>query len=50
MSSNVEIMLCSRNSPGSTTLANFGNYDMMNFIWFRGAEGLYNPTAEQGKF
>ena len=48
----VEIMLCSRTNSGHdvNSLVNFGNYDMMNFIWFRGAEGLYNPTIEQGIF
>ena len=48
--SNVEIMICSRTDYGNNNLVSFGNYEMMNFVWFKGAEGLYNPTNTQGKF
>ena len=43
---NVEIQLCSRRENGdSTPGAKSGHYDLMNFLWFRGAEGLYVPTG-----
>ena len=46
---NVEITLCSRKLEGSDTdLLNFGEYDLMNFVWFKGSEGLYIPS--NGKF
>lgn len=42
---NVEINLCSRRDNGYTTPVLPGYYDAMNFIWFKGAEGLYVPTG-----
>mgnify|MGYP000990950221 FL=1 len=43
---NVEITLCSRKSEGTdTSFANFGKYDLMNFVWFKGSEGLYVPSG-----
>ena len=43
---NVEIMLCSRRiEDGSNKIIYYGNYDAMNFIWFKGSEGLYVPTG-----
>ena len=44
---NVEVMLCSRPNIYSDSIQ---NYDIMNLVWFKGAEGLYNPTTAQGKF
>ncbi len=41
----VEINLCARRNSGTTSLVQFGYYDAMNFIWFRGAEGLYVPSG-----
>ena len=39
---NVEINLCAkRNNVGEPVYP--GNYDLMNFIWFKGSEGLYVP-------
>ena len=46
----IEIMICSRTDYGNNIPTLFGNYDMMNLVWFKGAEVLYNPTTEQGKF
>ena len=43
-----QIHLCSTTVPGSDSIMYEGNYDMMNFIWFKGSEGLYVPTG--GKF
>ena len=43
-----QIHLCSTTASGSDTIAIEGNYDMLNFIWFKGSEGLYVPTG--GKF
>ena len=42
---NVEIMLCSGRKEGTTIISYYGHYDMMNFIWFKGSEGLYVPTG-----
>ena len=42
---NVELMLCSRRVEWSNTLYGRGNYDLMNFMWFKGSEGLYVPTG-----
>ena len=44
---NVEIMLCSRRVGGTSSiiLAEEGNYDVLNFMWFKGSEGLYVPTG-----
>ena len=42
---NVEIMLCSRRNELGSDLVYSGNYDAMNFIWFKGSEGLYVPTG-----
>ena len=41
---NVEVNLCSRMAEGDSTPRNFGNLDVMNLMWFRGAESLYSPT------
>ena len=43
-----QIMLCSETATGTPNIVNEGNYDMLNFIWFQGSEGLYEPTG--GKF
>ena len=43
-----QITLCSKITPGTNDIAAPGNYDMLNFIWFKGSEGLYVPTG--GKF
>ena len=43
---NVEIQLCSRMNNGASTPSIYpGHYDLMNFLWFRGSEGLYVPTG-----
>ena len=47
---NLEVMLCSNTAYGTNNLEFFGDYDMINLVWFRGAEGLYSPTVTQGKF
>ena len=39
----LEVMLCSRTDDGST-LRFSGDYDVMNFMWFKGSEGLFVPT------
>ena len=41
---NVEINLCSRMINGGSTLQHFGNFDVMNFLWFRGAGRSYVPS------
>ena len=43
-----QIHLCSTTAAGASGMVNDGNYDMLNFIWFKGSEGLYVPTG--GKF
>ena len=44
--SNLEITLCSRKLEGSdTNVLNYGVYDLMNFVWFKGSEGLYVPSG-----
>ena len=40
---NVEVNLCARRDHGSTTPVYTGNFDLKNFIWFKGSEGLYVP-------
>ena len=46
-----QLMLCSRAaSDGPNSILNEGKYDMLNFIWFKGSEGLYEPTSTEGKF
>ena len=45
-----QIQLCSTTSSGTDSIENEGNYDMLNFIWFKGSEGLYVPTSTEGKF
>ena len=42
---NVEITLCSRRVEGTSNIIFYGNYDVMNFMWFKGSEGLYVPTG-----
>ena len=44
---NVEANLCSRRNNGLPTPVYFGRYDLMNFIWFKGAEGLYVPDPSK---
>ena len=44
---NVEINLCARRRPGQTNPVYTGNYDLMNFIWFKGSEGLYVPNPSK---
>ena len=45
---NVEIMLCSRRQEGdSSNILYYGNYDLMNFMWFKGSEGLYVPDPSK---
>ena len=44
---NVEIMFCSRRVEGTSDLLFYGNYDLMNFIWFKGSEGLYVPDSSK---
>ena len=46
---NVEIQFCSRRGPDSTALVLAANFDLLNIVWFRGAEGLFAPTTAQGK-
>ena len=43
-----QLHLCSTTVSGTNLIDNAGNYDMLNFIWFKGSEGLYVPTG--GKF
>ena len=43
-----QIHLCSTTVPGTNDIVKEGSYNMMNFIWFKGSEGLYEPTG--GKF
>ena len=43
-----QITLCSTTVPSTNDIVDEGNYDMLNFIWFKGSEGLYVPTG--GKF
>ena len=40
---NIEISICARWTDNQSALTLFGNYDAMNLIWFKGAEGLYVP-------
>ena len=40
---NLELMLCSRTDDGST-LRFSGDYDVMNFKWFKGSESLFVST------
>ena len=44
-----QIMLCSTTNEYTTNIVREGNYDMLNFIWFKGSEGLYEPTSTEGK-
>ena len=44
-----QITLCSTTDPGTDNMEATGsNYDMMNFVWFKGSENLFAPT--DGKF
>ena len=43
-----QIHLCSTTDSGADSIVDEGNYDMLNFIWFKGSEGLYEPIG--GKF
>mgnify|MGYP001021320178 FL=1 len=43
-----QLQLCSTTVSGSTSITQPGNHDILNFIWFKGSEGLYEPT--DGKF
>ena len=43
-----QLQLCSQTLSGTNNITAEGNYDMMNFIWFKGSEGLYVPIG--GKF
>ena len=42
-----QLHLCSTTYPENDMWMP-GNYDMLNFIWYKGSEGLYVPTG--GKF
>ena len=43
-----QIQLCSTTTSGADTIIHGGKFDMLNFIWFKGSEGLYVPTG--GRF
>ena len=43
-----QIHLCSTTDASGSGIVIEGKYDMLNFIWFKGSEGLYEPTG--GKF
>ena len=45
-----QMLLCSMTVPGTNYIETEGNYDMLNFIWFKGSEGLYEPSSTEGKF
>lgn len=45
----VELNFCARWNTEQTGIAVFGNYDVMNLIWFRGAEGLYIPPESNSR-
>ena len=40
-----QITLCSTTSDGTNSMGTGGNYDLLNFMWFKGSEGLYVPTG-----
>ena len=40
-----QLHLCSTTAPGTDSIEDEGKYDMLNFIWFQGSEGLYEPTG-----
>ena len=41
---NVEVNFCARRDQGGNNPVYTGNFDLMNFIWFKGSEGLYVPA------
>ena len=45
----VEIQFCARRNSDSMSLVLPANFDLLNIVWFRGAEGLFAPTTAQGK-
>ena len=45
-----QFQLCSTTDPGADSIIHEANFDTLNFIWFKGSEGLYVPTSTEGKF
>ena len=45
-----QIHLCSTTDPGADSIIQEANFDMLNFIWFKGSEGLHAPISTEGKF
>ena len=44
---NVEVNFCARRIQGGSTPLYTGSNDLMNFIWFKGSEGLYVPAPSK---